>query len=75
MDEIIPLMTMKRREKGEVVELVGKDCCLLRLEEMGILTGAHIRMISPGNPCIILVNETRISLRIDCQTEIFVKKT
>lgn len=66
---------LKRFETAEVVELLGEDCCIHRLEEIGIRSGAKICMLSPGTPCILAMDGRRISLRVDCDTEILVEPT
>ena len=68
-------MLLKRFETAEVVDLLGDDCCVNRLEEIGIRAGAKICMLSPGTPCILAMEGRRISLRVDCSIEIFVEPT
>ncbi len=75
VSQVIPFALLKRFETAEVVELYGDDCCVHRLEEIGIRTGARLCMLSPGSPCILAMDGRRISLRVDCDTEIMVEPT
>lgn len=73
--QVLPLSYLKRFEVARVVELFGDECCVHRLEEIGIREGALVCMLNPGTPCIIGMEGRRISLRVDCDTEILVEPT
>ena len=71
--QVLPISMLRRHEMAKVVELTGEDCCVHRLEEIGFREGVMICMLNPGAPSIIGMEGRRISLRVDCDTEIFVE--
>ncbi|MFM8406024.1 MAG: ferrous iron transport protein A [Pirellulaceae bacterium] len=66
----IPINFLQAGEIATVVHLDGDDCCVQRLQEIGLLPGAKLKMLQPGSPCIIALEGRRLSLRIDCHTSI-----
>lgn len=65
MSQVIPLELLKVGEEGCVHCVDGCESLTHRLAEMGVREGAAIRMIRPGCPCLVAVNDHRMSLRID----------
>jgi len=63
--QIVPLDLMSTGEKGFVRTLDGSPEFIGRLEEMGLREGASVRMVRSGSPCILAVNDHRLSLRFD----------
>lgn len=71
--QVLPISMLRRHELARIVELHGEDCCVQRLEEIGFRAGITICMLNPGAPAILAMEGRRISLRIDCHTEILVE--
>lgn len=59
-------------EEGVVVDVVGAEPSVHRLEEMGVCCGCKIRMVSPGDACLITVDGKRMCLRLGEVAEILV---
>ncbi len=64
---IIPLECLRADETGHIYEVNGDAALVHRLDEMGVRAGAMLRMVRPGESCIVLVNNHRLSLRADGQ--------
>ena len=63
--QTLPIELMNAGESGVVVDVSGRSDLVVRLEEMGLNAGVRIRMVRPGSPCILEVNQHRISIRFD----------
>lgn len=74
MHEILPLELLMPGEAGKLAEICGDSRLIHRLEEMGFRPGISIRMVQPGNPCIIAVDDRRISFRGEDAAMIFVTR-
>ena len=72
MDNIVPLELMACGEVGVVAQIDGPAEIVHRLAEMGLRERASVRMVQPGRPCIIAVDEHRFSLRADEDVRILV---
>lgn len=70
---IVPLEMMSSGEQGRVSALDGSPEFVVRLEEMGLREGVRIRMVQPGCPCILAVNDHRFSLRFDNRATVLVE--
>jgi Fe2+ transport system protein FeoA len=70
---MIPLELLKPGEEGSVHCVEGCERLAHRLAEMGIREGVLIRMIRPGCPCLVAVNNHRMSLRIEGSASILVE--
>ena len=70
---IIPLHLMSLHQEGRIVELDGAGNFAVRLEEMGFCNGATVRMLRPGRPCIVAVNDHRMSFRSDADAVVLVE--
>ncbi len=71
--QVLPISLLNALESATIVDLLGDDCCVQRLREIGIREGASFCMLSPGSTCIIAVDGRRVSLRVDCDLEILVQ--
>jgi Fe2+ transport system protein FeoA len=69
MNFLVPLESMQPGQSGSIESLDGD---VRRLEEMGLLYGARVKMVRPGRPCILAVGDQRLSLRLDRDTMILV---
>lgn len=70
---MIPLELLKAGEEGCVSCVEGCERLAHRLAEMGIREGVAIRMIRPGCPCLVAINNHRMSLRIEGSASILVE--
>ena len=71
-ENLVPLELMKAGESASIVELCGESSLVHRLQEMGLRSGAMIRMLTPGTPCVVALDGKRLSLRLDGMLDIFV---
>lgn len=60
---IVPLETLRTGESGRIHDIHGQSDLVGRLEEMGFRAGALVRMLRPGCPCIIALEDHRLSFR------------
>jgi ferrous iron transport protein A len=60
---IIPLELLSAGERARIVEIDGEPSLVNRLNEMGLSDGAEIKMVQSGSPCIIALDNHRISFR------------
>lgn len=64
-ETLVPLDLMKAGECASIVELTGDCSQVHRLQEMGLRSGAVIRMLKPGAPCLVALDGKRLSLRLN----------
>jgi Fe2+ transport system protein FeoA len=72
---VVPLEMMSTGEEGRVCTLEGTPDFVVRLQEMGLREGVKVRMIQPGSPCILAVNDHRFSFRIHESATVLVELT
>ena len=72
-NQIVPLHLLQPGETGCVCDVSGEDTLIARLDEMGLRTGAHVRMVQPGQPCIVALDNQRLSLRAADDTLVLVE--
>lgn len=70
---LVPLESMTTGEHGVVHTLDGAPDFVVRLEEMGLREGTAIQMVRSGSPCILAVNDHRLSLRFDNKATVLVE--
>ena len=58
-----------------VVGVAAEHLSAKRLADMGFVTGAQIRMIRPGDPCIVGIGGTFVGLGAANQACVFVSAT
>lgn len=68
----IPLEYLKRGEHAEVAEVHGEPSWVGRLAELGIRTGSRLEVLQPGTHCVLMVGESRLSLRSSDASQILV---
>ena len=73
--QLVPLEMMATGEQGCVRDVDGSPEFVIRLQEMGLHTGAKVRMVKAGSPCILAVNEQRFSLRFNERAIVMVEVT
>ena len=69
---MIPINLLKPGERGTIFDVGGTESTVHRLSEMGLRVGTCIRMIKSGNPCILAIDDHRLSLRLDADLQILV---
>ena len=72
---VVPLEMMTTGEQGRVHTLDGAPELVCRLEEMGLREGTAVQMVRSGSPCILAVNDHRLSLRFDNKATVLVELT
>jgi Fe2+ transport system protein FeoA len=68
----VDLEQMKTGERATISALVGTDQELARLSALGLRGGVSIEMVRPGRTCIVQLEQTRLCLRPNRQTKIYV---
>lgn len=63
MSHILPMQWLQPGETGCILEIGGETNLIRRLDEMGLRTGVEVRMVQPGLPCIVALDEQRLSFR------------
>ncbi len=71
--DLVPLDLMKAGESAAIAEMSGETDQVHRLQEMGLRSGAVIRMLKPGAPCVVALDGKRLSLRLSGMLDIFVR--
>ncbi|MGH7128685.1 MAG: FeoA family protein [Planctomycetaceae bacterium] len=71
--QLLPLESLRAGEHGRIVKLDGPADAVHRLEEMGLRTGAAVRMVQTGSPCILAIDEQRLSFRADAATVVMIE--
>lgn len=73
MDHIIPLELLRRNEIADVTEVHGEPAWVGRMAELGIRSGCRLRVLQPGQPCVLLVGESRLTVRGHADSQILVR--
>ena len=60
---MVPLHLLAAGETGCICDVSGESSLVVRLEEMGLREGVYVRMVQPGQPCIIAFDGHRLSFR------------
>lgn len=71
--QAVPVEYLAPQAEGVVVDLCGEEKNLHRLEELGIRCGCKIRMLSPGETCLLAIEGKKMCLRLGSTAEIFVQ--
>jgi Fe2+ transport system protein FeoA len=69
-----PLEYLPCEAEGCIVDISGEDSNVHRLEEMGVRCGCRVRMVCPGESCLISVDGKRVCLRLKEVAQIFVSR-
>lgn len=73
MTQLLPLEFLQAGERGSIHDLDGAPEFVHRLEEMGLRRGAKVEMVRPGSPCILAVDQHRLSFRPEPSTTILIE--
>lgn len=72
-DTILPLDLLRVGEWGEVADVVGEPAWVSRMAELGLRVGCRLRMLQPGQTCMLQVGGCKLCLRGDASSQIFVR--
>lgn len=72
-EELLPLEFLHPGEWADVAELSGDPSWISRMAELGLRAGSRLKMICAGSPCMLMVDNTRLSLRGDWAMQILVR--
>jgi Fe2+ transport system protein FeoA len=73
VSHIVPLHLLAAGESGSICEIGGNAHLVRRLDEMGLRSGAAVRMVQPGHPCIVALDHQRLSFRGDDEAIVLVE--
>jgi Fe2+ transport system protein FeoA len=71
--QAVPVEFLAPETEGVVVDLCGEEKNLHRLEELGIRCGCKIRMLCPGETCLLAIEGKKMCLRLGSTAEILVQ--
>lgn len=71
--DIVPLDCLQAGETGRIADIEGGAETVTRLAEIGLQNGALVRMVQPGSPCILALDNQRLSFRPEECTHVFVE--
>ena len=60
---LLPLELLACGEWADVAEVSGEPTWVGRMAELGVRIGCRLRVLQPGNPCLLQVGGSRLSLR------------
>ena len=72
VQQVVPLELLSAGEQGQIAQIDGDRDLIHRLAEMGFSPGCQVRMVQPGSPCIIALENHRLSFRGDDAAAVFV---
>jgi Fe2+ transport system protein FeoA len=75
MPHVIPLEFLASGETGRVCSLDGDHAHVIRLEEMGLRAGVEVRMLRTGPPCLLAIDNQRITFRGEDAVTVLVEVT
>ena len=71
--DTIPLELLQRGEQADVADVQGEPGWVHRMAELGIRAGSRLRVLQPGAPCVLMIGESRLTVRGDHLFQIFVR--
>ena len=69
----VPVEYLAPETEGVGVDLCGEEKNVHRLEELGIRCGCKIRMLCPGETCLLAIEGKKMCLRLNSTAEILVQ--
>jgi Fe2+ transport system protein FeoA len=73
VDGVLPASVLSAGAVAEVIDVSGEPAWVARMAELGLAAGSRVRMLRPGQPCLLEVGGSRLSLRGDLTTHILVR--
>ena len=72
--EPITMAALLKGQTGRIERVEGPARVTRRLAEMGVTPGATVEMLRPGQPCILRVHHTRLSMGGRLQAHVSVSR-
>ena len=72
-DLLLPLEYLQTGDTAEVAEIAGEPTWVSRMAELGLRAGCLLRVLQGGQPCLLAVGDSRLSLRGDLAMQILVR--
>lgn len=73
MGEVVPLSFLRPGETGEVAEVSGDTELVARLAEKGLRPGGKVEAVQHGEPMVVLIDGTRLTLRTDGKADVWIR--
>ncbi len=70
---MLPLECLRSDELAEIADVTGDPRWVARMADLGVHSGARIKMVSPGAPCLFELGQCRLCLRTDQENCVFVR--
>jgi Fe2+ transport system protein FeoA len=70
---LLPLQFMASGETGVIEDVQGRPDWVGRMAELGIRSGNRVKVLSSGSPCLLLIGDCRLCLRMDECAHIMVR--
>ncbi len=70
---MFPLEYLHGCERGEIAEVDGEPTFVSRMADLGLRVGCSVRMIQPGSPCLVEVESSCFSLRLNDAAQVLVR--
>ncbi|HMP18132.1 MAG TPA: ferrous iron transport protein A [Gemmatales bacterium] len=70
---MLPLECLQCNEQAEIADVVGDPSWVARLADLGVQSGAQLRMVAPGTTCLFELGQCRLCLRTDPSNCIYVR--
>ncbi len=74
MRNLVSLSALRPGQVAEIGELAGPLAHIRRLQELGLRSGAILKMIRCGSPCILRVDGSTLCFRDDGSLRVLVRK-
>ncbi|MBX3729601.1 MAG: ferrous iron transport protein A [Candidatus Sumerlaeia bacterium] len=71
---IVPLSKLTCNEEALVLHVETQDREAQRLATLGVVPGAIVRVVCAGRTCLLMVGETRLSVRAEVLERILVER-
>jgi len=73
MPDLLPLELLPNGHWADVDSVFGEPCWVGRLAELGVRSGSRLQVLQKGEPCLLQVGGTRLSLRSENSMQIMVR--
>ncbi|MFL5327320.1 MAG: ferrous iron transport protein A [Gemmataceae bacterium] len=71
--ELLPLDLVAANEWADVADVCGDQAWVGRMAELGIRTGSRVRVLRPGQPCLVQIGPVSYCVRGNCDCQIWVR--
>lgn len=73
MPDLLPLEMLLNGQWADVDSVYGEAAWVGRLEELGLRSGSRLQVLQCGEPCLLQVGGTPLSIRGDAAMQILVR--